>query len=537
MRTTNGSGLPTVGAGEVHVLLVDDDETWATSTAQILEHQRDAFDVRTAFDLADASAAFEAGDTDCVVCDYQLEEGTGLDLLAEVRDRAPDLPFILVTGQGSEGLASDAIGRQVTDYVPKRSLGGSEDLLARRIETTVDTYRTRMALARERQSKEAMLDIVTETSSQGGLAREFCEHLVRERVYDCAWIGTFGPSGEVIPQAVAGDEAYPDQAIRTGRTPEEGSEPALVALARREPYHVAPIDSDLRGTEGWRSVATDRGFQSATAVPIEHQGTVFGVLSVYATTDATGAWERELLEEYGETIGYALRSAEWRKSLLSGGPVAVEVEIEDERAPLVALDRRLTTGSAVEVLTTIPGDRHLRYVTRVTGTSPEDVRDAAHAVDAIEEATIDRSDADLRCDFVVTMPTPETVLVEQGGQIAQSRVERGRASITTHATDEENFRPLVDAVESEYPDAGIRSVRTTDTSSDGSAVDDPLESLTTKQRRAVELAFYEGYYEHPREHNNTEIAEMLGVSRPTFTQHIRAGERKILSELLDSSSR
>ena len=130
MSGTDGSPADAsdgVAVGErVEVLLVDDDETWATSTAQILEQQREAFAVETATSLAAASAAFAEGDPDCVVSDYQLERGTGLDLLAEVRDLAPDRPFILITGQGDESVASDAIGREVTDYIPKRSLGGRD---------------------------------------------------------------------------------------------------------------------------------------------------------------------------------------------------------------------------------------------------------------------------------------------------------------------------------------------------------------------------------------------------------------------------
>lgn len=52
---------------DVHVLLVDDDEAWATSTAQILEHQREAFTVRTATELATASELLSDENPDCVV--------------------------------------------------------------------------------------------------------------------------------------------------------------------------------------------------------------------------------------------------------------------------------------------------------------------------------------------------------------------------------------------------------------------------------------------------------------------------------------
>ena len=214
MSGTDGSPADAsdgVAVGErVEVLLVDDDETWATSTAQILEQQREAFAVETATSLAAASAAFAEGDPDCVVSDYQLERGTGLDLLAEVRDLAPDRPFILITGQGDESVASDAIGREVTDYIPKRSLGGRDDLLARRVEAAVESYRTRRALDRERRSKTAVLDVLTATTGETELYEQFCAQLVEQRGYACAWIGSDGGDGRPVPRAAAGREAFLD---------------------------------------------------------------------------------------------------------------------------------------------------------------------------------------------------------------------------------------------------------------------------------------------------------------------------------------
>jgi len=127
---------------EIRVLLVDDDELWVQSTAQLLDQQRDGFKLETATSLSAGRAAFDDIEPDCIVCDYELDEESGLDLLTEIREQDPERPFILITGQGSEQVASDAIGKQATDYIPKRSLGGHNGRLARRIETAVESYRT-----------------------------------------------------------------------------------------------------------------------------------------------------------------------------------------------------------------------------------------------------------------------------------------------------------------------------------------------------------------------------------------------------------
>jgi len=531
------SAVPRLLGDEVHVLLVDDNEAWIASTAQILEHQREAFAVATATDLSSAAAAFAEDDPDCVVCDYQLEHGTGMDLLSDVRREAPNRPFILITGQGDETLASDAIGEQVTDYIPKRSLRGRDDLLARRIESAVDSYRTRRALARERRSKESMLDILRATSSRHGLVREFCAHLVRDQGYDCAWIGSTDSSGGVVPRAAAGDEGYLDGAIEPGTSPQEGTEPALVALARREPHVVSPIEADPAGEDAgkreWRTVAGEHGFTSAAAVPLVHEGTVLGVLGVYTAAAEVDAGEQSLLEEYGETIGYALRSAEWRESLLSATPVAVEVELSDEQVPLVAIERELPHVATIEVLTTVLQEDVLRYVTRIGGATPEEIRECTGGVETVENVAVDRQGEECRCELVVATPTPETVLSAHGGRILETAVENGRASVTATASEDGDIQSLITAVREVYPDAGVRSVRSSGARSRQATMGDLRRALTEKQREALELAFYSGYFERPREHNTTEVAEKLGVSRPTFSQHLRAGERKLLAQLLE----
>jgi len=538
MSEPNGepwTGESLVDHGEIRVLLVDDDETWASSTAEILDHQREAFVVETAADIETAAATITETDPDCVVCDFQLEATTGLDLLADLREQGDDRPFVLITGQGSESVASEAIGNEVTDYIPKRSLGGRNDLLARRIKQAVDSYRTRQALARERRSKDAMLDIVTSTSSQEALLQQFCSHLVRERDYDGAWLGTTGRGGGVVPRAVAGIDNYVDDAIEPGVLPESGGEPGLVALATGEPHVIRDVESVTKTAE-WRTAAAQAGLASIAAVPLTHEEATVGVLAVYSSTPGFDPESVVLLEEYGETIGYALRSAEWRESVLSPTPVSIEFELRDGSIPLVAVDNVLPGDSKLTVLTTIPRANTLLYVLRGEGIPAQDSRESVPRLDAVTDWTITRTGEPLRCELEVTLPTPETVLIDRGGRIVDVTAGHGGVSITVVGRDEIEMQTLVDAVTGTYPDATVRSVRSAETAPRQPQQSDPLASLTAKQRRALELSYFNGYFERPREHDTSEVAEKLGVSRQTLTQHLRAGQRKLLSTLLETAN-
>ena len=57
--------------------------------------------------------------------------------------------------------------------------------------------------------------------------------------------------------------------------------------------------------------------------------------------------------------------------------------------------------------------------------------------------------------------------------------------------------------------------------------------LTDKQREALETAHRAGYFDWPRESTGEEIADRLGVSPATFTQHLRAAEGKMFDATFD----
>lgn len=60
-----------------------------------------------------------------------------------------------------------------------------------------------------------------------------------------------------------------------------------------------------------------------------------------------------------------------------------------------------------------------------------------------------------------------------------------------------------------------------------------LASLTTKQRDAVRAAVQGGYLAWPRRSSASECAEALGISQPTFSQHLYRGLEVLLLNLFE----
>jgi len=78
------------------ILVVDDDETMRGLLA--LQLRMLGHEVHAAASVDQSIATLEVVEVDAIVSDHSMVGGTGLDLLAYVRRRRPELPFVLTSG-------------------------------------------------------------------------------------------------------------------------------------------------------------------------------------------------------------------------------------------------------------------------------------------------------------------------------------------------------------------------------------------------------------------------------------------------------
>ncbi len=72
-----------------------------------------------------ALAELQFRDVDLIFIDYVLGEQTGLEVFQAIRDLGCDCPAVILTGQGSESIAVEAMKAGVADYIVKGSLTGT----------------------------------------------------------------------------------------------------------------------------------------------------------------------------------------------------------------------------------------------------------------------------------------------------------------------------------------------------------------------------------------------------------------------------
>ncbi len=103
-------------------ILVVDDSPMDRHVAVGLLRKSPDFTVFEAVDGRDALAKIELHLPDLVVTDMMMPNMNGLDLVAEVKEQYPLVPIILMTSQGSEEIAVEALQKGAASYVPKRAL-------------------------------------------------------------------------------------------------------------------------------------------------------------------------------------------------------------------------------------------------------------------------------------------------------------------------------------------------------------------------------------------------------------------------------
>lgn len=163
MATSDTTAVGDATADTITVLLVDDNEQWVELLSEDLENEG-PFSTITVLNANEALLTLrERADIECIVADYRMPEIDGLQLLQRVREEWGDLPFILLTGMGSEDIASQAIREGVSDYFRKDPRTNEVPLLANRIEQAVDQARLRENL----QASEERYRTITEQVAEG----------------------------------------------------------------------------------------------------------------------------------------------------------------------------------------------------------------------------------------------------------------------------------------------------------------------------------------------------------------------------------
>ncbi|PSQ61264.1 MAG: histidine kinase [Halobacteriales archaeon SW_8_66_22] len=410
--------------------------------------------------------------------------------------------------------------------------------------TAINRHHNEQAIREQREALATLNNLnrivsdITETviakSTREEIEQSVCEALAATGSYEFAWIGEGDLASEVVePRVTVGTAGYLDDAeILLDPDDDRGEGPTGRALRTGEVQTTNDSREDARYGP-WQELAAEYGFRSSAAIPIVHEETTYGVLNVYADRpNAFESAERRVISRLGEVVGHAIASVERKRALMSEEAVELTFQIRDAFTELdVAADPEGTI--SFDAVVPVKDDAFLVYGT-VTADARETLTALYDRLPSWERVTFHAEEGASTFELRAVDPPVLSVLTSFGGSFEEGAIEDGDLRMQVHLSPSADVRRFIETVQESYP--GMEMVtrqqvtRTADRGRPAANVLD--ESLTDSQRTALEAAFHAGFFEWPRDSSGEEVADSLDIAAPTFHNHLRKAERKLVASVL-----
>ena len=334
----------------------------------------------------------------------------------------------------------------------------------------------------------------------------------------------------VVRRAVGGERA--DVATAAGVDLETLADRGVTAGG---PWLDAITDGAPAATDGRKETAG----RPAVAVPAAYEGVVHGALCVVAADDDPAEEpERRALAALGGCLGRAITADRWRELLHSDAVTEVEFHTTDERAFLARASERL--GCRIELASTVDVDDDVsRAYLSVDGARPQDFAAVVEAATGVSDFRVIETRED-GCSASVRVADGSLVraLIDHGATVRDASAADGRVRVVADFPEGTNVRPVADGLRDRFADVRLaskesvaRSPRTESSLRDGIA-----DRFTDRQWAALSAAYHGGYFDWPRGSTAEEVADAMGVSSPTFHNHLRKAQRALLDGVFENGS-
>lgn len=379
------------------------------------------------------------------------------------------------------------------------------------------TKRKRAELALERRTDELehvlsrieglvrdVTGVVAGASDRATLEGSICERIAAEDGYDGAWIGERDAGRGTIE-------------VRA----RSGAEPATIDFDSEHPAAAAVADGDV-------SVSGE-----TAAFPLVHNDVEYGVLVVEGVGDDR---DRLILSALARAVASGINARETSRMLETDAVVAIDLRLVDRGFVPVALSA--DAGCRLEYRRSTHLAEESAALFTASGATSEAIEAAAADLPVTVKTVVER-EAGEHPEVLVELRSEEPGVVEwastRGGVVRSIHAAEGEADVSLELPAAADVRSVIEALGERYPGTDTRSIRRRERSGETRAeFASRLEAdLTERQLGALRRAYLGGYFEWPRPATGEELAESMGVARPTFHEHLRTAERKLCAALFD----
>lgn len=165
-----------------NILIIDDDAVDRRTTQRALERAGWKGKILQACVTEDAIEKLQSASVACILLDYRMPGQNGLELMSQLRSEANAAPpIIMLTGEGNELIAVEAMKRGAFDYLPKDRL--TPAALYRAVSQAVERacLQQELAEAHALLERQALYDGLTGLGNRNLFMRDFARCLASAR--------------------------------------------------------------------------------------------------------------------------------------------------------------------------------------------------------------------------------------------------------------------------------------------------------------------------------------------------------------------
>lgn len=218
-------------------------------------------------------------------------------------------------------------------------------------------------------------------------------------------------------------------------------------------------------------------------------------------------------------------------------PTELEFRVTSAEYPFVSGSERGSCRWILRELLPRSDGEYLKFF-EVRDASPATV-DRIVEAEPVEERLIDHhtDNGVLVCHVEDPADCVATTLADEEAFLRDLWAAAGDGRVVAEVLPSRDASAVVDSFMDEHPSVELVAKR--DRPREGALflrhrVEDVLvEELTDRQTEVLVTAYRVGYFERPRETTGAQVAADLDISPSTFSQHLRAAQRKLLGALLE----
>jgi len=380
-----------------------------------------------------------------------------------------------------------------------------------------------------------VLEGLVGATSQDAIMETIRERLGASDQFQFVWTGEYlVNSGELVISGVEGEQGQLFTAVR--ESIEEGRAiPEQQAVDQQSPILVQSLSEDQSVPEPIRAAGFADGVQSVFALPLAYGSSVYGVVGVYAGTEAAFSDHvQSSFETLGDLAGYAVNATQNRKLLFTDTVTEVTFSL-GVNSPLV----RVSKNSEAELTlngTVTSDDSGLKCFVTVSGSNPKDVLDTATTMSETESGRLIRqTDATQgRIQLTLADAAPLVVAINRGANIQTATFNGDESRLVVELSPDANVRSLANALGNGEPAPILaRQDKTKSPTTKQGFQSELNDRLTDRQATVLRTAYLADYFTSPRGSTAEEVATSLDITGSTLLHHLRASQRKLLAAFYD----